>query len=105
MPGASCRARLAASAAATAAAASSSAAFLRAASAAAAAAASSSSAADATARLAAAEELVGDTLESALEFIDEDERVEITPTAIRLRKSVLAGNQRSIVRGERRTED
>jgi GTP-binding protein len=45
------------------------------------------------------------SLESALEFIDEDERVEITPTAIRLRKSVLAGNQRSIVRGERRVED
>ena len=44
------------------------------------------------------------TLESALEFIDEDERVEITPNAIRLRKSVLEGNKRSIVRGERRDD-
>ncbi len=44
------------------------------------------------------------SLESALEFIDEDERVEITPTAIRLRKAVLQLNQRSIIRGERKTE-
>ena len=39
------------------------------------------------------------TLESAMEFIDDDERVEITPVSIRLRKAILAGNQRSIVRG------
>jgi GTP-binding protein len=40
------------------------------------------------------------SLEAAIEFIDEDERVEVTPTAIRLRKAVLAKNQRSIRRGE-----
>jgi GTP-binding protein len=39
------------------------------------------------------------TLESAMEFIDDDEWVEVTPTAIRLRKRVLASNQRSIIRG------
>ena len=38
------------------------------------------------------------TLESAMEFIDDDEWVEVTPTAIRLRKRVLATNQRSVVR-------
>ncbi len=38
------------------------------------------------------------TLESAMEFIDDDEWIEVTPTQIRLRKRVLAGNQRSIVR-------
>jgi GTP-binding protein len=44
------------------------------------------------------------TLETAIEFIDEDERVEITPTAIRLRKAVLPVNQRSIIRGDRRSD-
>ena len=44
------------------------------------------------------------SLENALEFIDEDERVEITPTAIRLRKAVLDGSKRSVVRGERSTD-
>ncbi len=38
-------------------------------------------------------------LEAAMEFIDEDEWVEVTPAAIRLRKRVLPGNLRSIVRG------
>jgi GTP-binding protein len=38
------------------------------------------------------------TLETALEFIDEDERVEITPKSIRLRKTVLAQNQRGVSR-------
>jgi len=38
------------------------------------------------------------TLESAFEFIDDNERVEITPSHIRLRKKVLASNMRSIVR-------
>ena len=42
------------------------------------------------------------TLEKALEYIAEDELVEITPEVVRIRKKVLAGNQRSIVRGERR---
>ncbi len=38
------------------------------------------------------------TLEWALEFIDDDEWVEVTPTNIRLRKRELASNKRSIVR-------
>jgi len=33
-------------------------------------------------------------LEQALEFINDDELVEVTPTAIRLRKRVLAANMR-----------
>jgi GTP-binding protein len=33
-------------------------------------------------------------LEQALEFINNDELVEVTPTAIRLRKRILAANQR-----------
>ena len=41
------------------------------------------------------------TLESAVEFIDDDERVEITPQSIRLRKATLATNMRSIVRRNR----
>jgi len=41
------------------------------------------------------------TLEWALEFIDADEVVEITPTSIRLRKRILASNKRTIIRGER----
>ncbi|MEZ4321270.1 MAG: translational GTPase TypA [Myxococcota bacterium] len=41
------------------------------------------------------------TLEWALEFIDSDEVVEITPKSIRLRKKILAQNQRTIVRGEK----
>ena len=40
-------------------------------------------------------------LEQALEFISDDELVEVTPGAIRLRKRVLAANQRP----KRRTED
>jgi GTP-binding protein len=34
-------------------------------------------------------------LEQALEFISDDELVEVTPTAIRLRKRVLKANQRT----------
>ena len=34
------------------------------------------------------------TLELALEFIEEDELIEVTPTAIRLRKRILESNQR-----------
>jgi GTP-binding protein len=33
-------------------------------------------------------------LEQAIEFINDDELVEVTPTNIRLRKKVLAGNMR-----------
>ena len=39
-------------------------------------------------------------LEQALEFINDDELVEVTPTAIRLRKRVLAFNQRPRKRAE-----
>ncbi len=41
------------------------------------------------------------SLESALEYIAEDELVEITPAALRLRKKILPANQRSLVRGPR----
>ena len=34
------------------------------------------------------------SLEQAIEFIDEEEFVEVTPTSIRLRKKVLQGNKR-----------
>ncbi|MFT4975930.1 MAG: GTP-binding protein [Myxococcota bacterium] len=42
------------------------------------------------------------TLERAMEFIAEDELIEITPSHIRLRKRVLAGNMRSVVRGPKK---
>jgi len=41
------------------------------------------------------------TLEKAIEYISEDELVEITPKSVRIRKKVLAGNMRTIVRTER----
>ncbi|MCB9684777.1 MAG: translational GTPase TypA [Alphaproteobacteria bacterium] len=44
------------------------------------------------------------SLEAAMEYIDDDEWIEVTPIRIRLRKRVLAGNQRSIVRSGRRDE-
>ena len=34
------------------------------------------------------------TLEQALEFIEDDELVEVTPTAIRIRKTMLKEHQR-----------
>lgn len=39
------------------------------------------------------------TLERCIEWIDEDEWIEVTPQTIRLRKKILAENQRSIIRG------
>jgi GTP-binding protein len=42
------------------------------------------------------------TLEKSFEFISDDELVEITPDAIRLRKKELRKNMRSVVRGERK---
>jgi GTP-binding protein len=42
------------------------------------------------------------TLEKAMEFIAEDEFVEITPENIRLRKRELASNKRSVVRGDKK---
>ena len=44
------------------------------------------------------------TLESAMEFIAEDELVEITPNHIRLRKKILPANMRSIIRGEKKAK-
>jgi len=41
------------------------------------------------------------TLEMCMEFIEDDELVEITPAALRLRKRALKANQRSIIRRER----
>jgi GTP-binding protein len=34
------------------------------------------------------------TIESALEFVDRDELIEITPDAVRVRKRILDGNKR-----------
>jgi GTP-binding protein len=42
------------------------------------------------------------TLEKAMEFIAEDELIEVTPNHIRLRKKVLASNMRSVVRGPKK---
>jgi len=42
------------------------------------------------------------TLEKAIEFIGEDELVEVTPEHIRLRKLILPANQRSVVRREKK---
>jgi GTP-binding protein len=41
------------------------------------------------------------TLERAIEFIKDDEMVEVTPRSIRLRKMVLSANQRHRMRAER----
>lgn len=42
------------------------------------------------------------SLDTAIEFIDEDEWVEVTPNHVRLRKKILPANQRSIIRSERK---
>jgi GTP-binding protein len=44
------------------------------------------------------------SLENAIEFIDDDERIEVTPTSIRLRKAVLESNKRGVIRGDRSQE-
>ena len=44
------------------------------------------------------------TLESALEFINEDELVEVTPKAIRLRKRVLDHSERKRTEKSRGTD-
>lgn len=41
------------------------------------------------------------TLETCMEFIEDDELIEVTPDALRLRKRELKGNLRSIIRRER----
>ena len=38
-------------------------------------------------------------LEIAMEFIEDDELIEVTPENVRLRKRVLAANGRSVRRG------
>ena len=43
-------------------------------------------------------------LERAIEYISDDELVEVTPVSIRMRKKMLAGNMRSVVRTERDTD-
>ncbi len=43
------------------------------------------------------------TLDKAIEYIGEDDLVEVTPHSVRLRKKILAGNQRTVVRTERDT--
>ncbi len=43
-------------------------------------------------------------LERAIEYISGDELVEITPLSVRIRKRILEGNKRSIVRTERKTD-
>ncbi|MBI3542139.1 MAG: translational GTPase TypA [Deltaproteobacteria bacterium] len=40
------------------------------------------------------------SLEQCLEWIDEDEWVEVTPKSVRIRKKILAGNLRSVKRNE-----
>ena len=42
--------------------------------------------------------IVNRTLEWALDWIDNDEWVEITPTSVRIRKKELMGNKRSVIR-------
>lgn len=44
-------------------------------------------------------------LDEALEWIDEDEWVEVTPKSIRVRKIILAANQRHIIRRPQETEE
>lgn len=41
------------------------------------------------------------TLERCIEWLEDDEWIEVTPKSIRLRKKVLASNQRSIIRREK----
>jgi len=38
------------------------------------------------------------SLEKCIEWLEEDEWIEVTPKNIRLRKKVLAGNQRTLIR-------
>ncbi|EPZ52489.1 GTP-binding protein TypA [Bacteriovorax sp. BAL6_X] len=45
------------------------------------------------------------TLEWALDWIDNDEWVEVTPQNIRIRKKELAANKRSVVRKEKKSKD
>ena len=44
------------------------------------------------------------TLEKAIEFIGEDELVEVTPNSLRMRKKILPANLRSVVRREKKKD-
>ena len=44
------------------------------------------------------------TLERCIEWIDDDEWIEVTPESIRIRKKVLAQNMRSVIRGKKKSE-
>ena len=44
-------------------------------------------------------------LEKCIEWIDEDEWIEITPNNIRLRKKTLAQNMRSVIRSPKRKKN
>ena len=44
------------------------------------------------------------TLERAIDFIKEDEMVEVTPKSIRLRKTILSAQQRHFMRGSRKKD-
>ena len=41
------------------------------------------------------------SLDRCLEWIDDDEWIEVTPENVRLRKKVLAGNRRSVIRRDK----
>jgi GTP-binding protein len=43
------------------------------------------------------------TLEKALDWVDDDEWVEVTPKHIRIRKKILSKNQRSVIRAGKKT--
>ncbi|MCP4809547.1 MAG: translational GTPase TypA [Proteobacteria bacterium] len=43
-------------------------------------------------------------LDKALEYIADDELIEVTPSSVRLRKKILAKNMRSVVRGEKKDD-
>jgi GTP-binding protein len=44
------------------------------------------------------------SLEESIEWIDEDEWIEVTPKSVRIRKKILPQNLRSVVRSERLKE-
>lgn len=41
------------------------------------------------------------SLEKCIEWIDDDEWIEVTPTSVRLRKKVLAANLRSVKKSDK----
>ena len=45
------------------------------------------------------------TLEKAIQFIADDEMVEVTPLSIRLRKSVLNASQRQVLKAKQKKKD